>query len=82
MSVTTTTPSIPPPDRPWLDAEDVARYLCTTSHTMRRLAREGSSPVLVRRIGGRWWFSRMDLMRFLDGVLADEQPEPPVQVPS
>lgn len=55
------------------DAEAVAPYLCTTSHTLRRLARGGQSPVLVRRIGGRWWFSRLDLVRFLDGVLAEER---------
>lgn len=59
--------------RPWLDAEQVAPYLCTTAHTLRRLARDGQSPVLVRRIGGRWWFSRLDLLRFLDGVLAEGQ---------
>lgn len=73
MSTVTLTPTTPPPDQPWLDAEAVAPYLCTTSHTLRRLAREGQSPVLVRRIGGRWWFSRLDLVRFLDGVLAEEQ---------
>lgn len=59
----------PQTDRPWLDADDVAPLLCTTAHTLRRLAREGRCPVLVRRIGGRWWFSRLDLMRFLDGVI-------------
>jgi hypothetical protein len=31
-------------------------------------------PGLVRRIGGRWWFSRLDLLRFLDGVLTEEAP--------
>jgi len=46
--------------------------LCTTAHTLRRLAREGRSPILVRRIGGRWWFSRLDLARFLDGVITEE----------
>lgn len=72
MTPTTVTPTSQPPERPWLDAEDVAPYLCTTAHTLRRLAREGRSPILVRRIGGRWWFSRLDLARFLDGVLAEE----------
>jgi hypothetical protein len=76
MGVMTDTTSLIPIDRlpsgPWLDAEQVAPYLCTTAHTLRRLARDGRSPVLVRRIGGRWWFSRLDLVRFLDGVLAEE----------
>lgn len=72
MSSVTDTPPEPAPAGPWLDAEAVAPYLCTTSHTLRRLAREGRSPVLVRRIGGRWWFSRLDLMRFLEGVLTEE----------
>ena len=53
----------PPP--PWLDAEEVAPHLCTTAHTLRRLARAGRSPVVVRRIGGRWRFSRLDLERFM-----------------
>jgi hypothetical protein len=57
------------PTGPWLDAEAVAPYLHTTAHTLRRLAREEQSPVVVRRIGGRWWFSRLDLLRFLDGVV-------------
>lgn len=53
------------PMPPWLDAEEVAPHICTTAHTMRRLAREGRSPVVVRRIGGRWRFSRLDLERFM-----------------
>ncbi len=74
MTDTTLTRADSLPAGPWLDAEQVAPYLCTTAHTLRRLAREGTSPVLVRRIGGRWWFSRLDLVRFLDGVvLHDEQ---------
>lgn len=60
----------PPP--PWLDAEEVAPHLCTTAHTLRRLARQGRSPIVVRRIGGRWRFSRLDLERFLAGAVADE----------
>lgn len=56
------------PLRPWLAAEEVAPLLCTTAHTLRRLAREDRSPVLVRRIGGRWRFSRSDVLRFLDGA--------------
>ena len=64
------------PVRPWLDAEEAAPFLCTTAHTLRRLAREGKCPVLVRRIGGRWRFSRVDLERFVappggdDGTVA------------
>lgn len=61
------------PERPWLDAEEVAPFLCTTAHTLRRLARDGRSPILVRRIGGRWWFSRLDLLRFLDGVVPQDE---------
>lgn len=56
------------PDRPWLDAEEVAPLLCTTAHTLRRLAREDRCPIVVRRIGGRWRFSRLDLERFIGGV--------------
>lgn len=63
-----------PPAGPWLDAEQAAPYLCTTAHTLRRLARAGESPILVRRIGGRWWFSRLDLIRFLDGVVGEGRP--------
>lgn len=54
--------------KPWLDAEEAAPFLCTTAHTLRRLAREGRCPVLVRRIGGRWRFSRVDLERFVNGI--------------
>lgn len=61
------------PDRPWLDAEQVAPYLCTTAHTLRRLARDGRCPIVVRRIGGRWWFSRLDLCRFLDGIVPEDE---------
>lgn len=67
------TPSTPPRSAtsrgtgaPWMSADEVAPLLRTTAHSLRRLAREGRSPVLVRRIGGRWWFARRDVDRFLD----------------
>lgn len=65
---------IPNGDRPnpWLDAEEVAPLLCTTAHTLRRLARQGRSPVLVRRIGGRWIFSRRSVEEFIDGHGTEE----------
>jgi hypothetical protein len=50
----------------------VAPLLCTTAHTLRRLARENRCPIVVRRIGGRWRFSRRDLARFLSDDLAGE----------
>lgn len=50
----------------WLSAEEVAPVLHMTAHTLRRLARKGQSPVVVRRIGGRWCFSRSDLERLVD----------------
>lgn len=50
---------------PWLSADEAAPLLHTTAHSLRRLAREGRSPTVVRRIGGRWWFARADLDRFL-----------------
>lgn len=56
-------PAIPP--AAWLSAEDVAPVLHMTAHTLRRLARKGESPVVVRRIGGRWCFSRADLDRLV-----------------
>ena len=68
---TSPTPNDRPPP-PWLDAEEVAPHLCTTAHTLRRLARQGRSPIVVRRIGGRWRFSRLDLERFLTSAVADE----------
>jgi len=52
---------------PWVDAEEVAACLGTTPHTLRRLAREGHSPVVVRRVGGRRRWSRADLQRFVSG---------------
>ena len=65
MRETTITADADRPLKPWLDAEEAAPFLCTTAHTLRRLAREGKCPVLVRRIGGRWHFSRIDLERFV-----------------
>lgn len=53
------------PERVWLSADEVAPLLRTTPHSLRRLARQGQSPVVVRRIGGRWWFARIDVERFL-----------------
>jgi excisionase family DNA binding protein len=53
---------------PWLDAEEVAPLLCTTAHTLRRLARQGRCPVVVRRIGGRWRFSRRSVETFVHGT--------------
>jgi hypothetical protein len=73
MTDTTIEPAHDLPSGPWLDAEAAAPFLQTTAHTLRRLAREGQSPIVVRRIGGRWWFSRLDLVRFLDGVMVDEE---------
>jgi len=67
MSDTTITTTTDRPAKLWLDAEEAAPFLCTTAHTLRRLAREGKCPVLVRRIGGRWRFSRIDLERFVAG---------------
>jgi excisionase family DNA binding protein len=57
---------------PWLDAEEVAPLLCTTAHTLRRLARQGRCPVVVRRIGGRWRFSRRSVEAFVDGTDTEE----------
>ncbi len=73
-AMSTSTDVIPtdPPHRPWLDAEEVAPLLCTTAHTLRRLAREERCPIVVRRIGGRWRFSRRDLARFLSDDLTGE----------
>ncbi len=67
-------PSEPPPARqqPWLSAEEAASLLQTTSHTLRRLAREGNCPVVVRRIGGRWRFARQDVERFIGARSADD----------
>jgi hypothetical protein len=65
-----TAPSLPSPAgvRPavWLRAEEVAPVLQMTAHTLRRLARKGECPIVVRRIGGCWCFSRSDLERLVD----------------
>jgi excisionase family DNA binding protein len=53
--------------RAWMDAEEAAEALGTTAHTMRRLARDGRSPAVVRRVGGRWRWSRADVERFVRG---------------
>jgi excisionase family DNA binding protein len=53
--------------RPWMDAEEAAEALGTTAQTMRRLARDGRSPAIVRRVGGRWRWSRADVERFTRG---------------
>ena len=55
------------PASPWMVTDEVAPFLRTTAHTLRRLAREGRWPILVRRVGGCWRFSRVELQRFLDG---------------
>jgi len=52
----------------WVDADAVAKTLGVTPATMRRLAREGRSPISVRQVGGRWRWSRADLTRFVDGL--------------
>lgn len=59
--------------RPWMTADETARLLDTTAHTLRRLAREERSPVLARRIGGRWRFARQDVERFLGAEPPDTQ---------
>lgn len=56
------------PRAAWLGAEEVAPVLGMTAHTLRRLARTGDCPVVVRRIGGRWCFSRADLERLVDAT--------------
>ncbi len=57
--------SVPSLPSPWLTAEEAAPLLATTAHNLRRLARLGCSPILTRRVGSRWLFSRADLGRFL-----------------
>lgn len=57
----------PPPSSPPLGRRfgspptTLAPIVGITAHTLRRLARAGKSPIVVRRMGGRWWFSRVDL---------------------
>jgi hypothetical protein len=57
--------SVPSSPSPWLTAEEAAPLLATTAHNLRRLARLGCSPILTRRVGSRWLFSRAELGRFL-----------------
>jgi excisionase family DNA binding protein len=57
--------AVPSSPSPWLTAEEAAPLLSTTAHNLRRLARLGRSPMLTRRVGSRWLFSRADLSRFL-----------------
>ena len=59
---------VPAPRSPtalWMSADEVAPLLCTTAHSLRRLAREGRSPIPAHRIGARWWFARVEVDRFL-----------------
>ena len=72
MSSRTSRPS------PWLTAEEAAPQLATTAHNMRRLARLGRSPILTRRVGSRWLFSRADLAGFISP--ADLSTIPPAAV--
>jgi hypothetical protein len=67
--------SVPSSLSPWLSAEEAAPQLATTAHSLRRLARLGRSPILTRRVGCRWLFSRADLDRFL-GPGPDTQLQP------
>lgn len=53
-----------------MDAGEAAALLGCTAHTLRRLAREGRSPAVVRRVGGRWRWSRADVERFVRGELS------------
>ncbi len=57
----------PAPKRPavWLPAEEAAPLVGITAHTLRRLAKAGKSPIVVRRMGGRWWFSRVDVEKLV-----------------
>jgi hypothetical protein len=57
--------SAPSSPAPWITAVEAAPLLATTAQNLRRLARLGCSPILTRRVGSRWLFSRADLGRFL-----------------
>lgn len=58
---------VPPSRRAvWLSAEEAASVLGITAHTLRRLARVGKSPITVRRVGGRWWYSASDIERLFE----------------
>ncbi|MGH2779827.1 MAG: helix-turn-helix domain-containing protein [Thermoleophilaceae bacterium] len=63
----------PATGRAWLSADEVAPLLRTTAHSLRRLAREGRSPVPAHRIGGRWWFARAEVERFIGMVDHDRR---------
>jgi excisionase family DNA binding protein len=69
MSGALLSPSSSQASSPWMTADETARVLDTTAHTLRRLAREDRSPVLARRIGGRWRFARRDVERYVTGDL-------------
>ena len=64
-------PTLPTRPTPWMTAEEAAPYLATTAHSLRRLARTGRSPIVTRRVGSRWIFSRADLARFCEPDKAD-----------
>lgn len=59
------TPARSAPESLWLNADEVAPLLRMTAHSLRRFAREGRSPVPAHRVGGRWWFARAEVERFL-----------------
>lgn len=61
----------------WADAAEVADSLGVSPHTLRRLARQGRSPIIVRKVGGQWRWSRADLERFVAvaDVLGDDARE-------
>jgi len=61
-------PAHPSPDALWMSADEVAPLIRTTAHSLRRLAREGRSPIPAHRIGARWWFARTEVERFLGTV--------------
>jgi excisionase family DNA binding protein len=66
MSTLATRPS------PWMTADEAAPFLATTAHSLRRLARAGRSPIVTRRVGSRWLFSRADLVRFCDPISTED----------
>lgn len=72
-SSSSSTSSTPPGPSPWMTADETARVLDTTAHTLRRLAREDRSPVVARRIGGRWRFARRDVERYVSGEPPDAE---------
>ena len=76
MSSLSTRPS------PWLTAEEAAPQLATTAHNLRRLARLGRPPILTRRVGSRWLFSRADLGRFVERLQPSFPPDPEPAAPA